>query len=351
MWNAFVHRRNGGGYDDVSSLQFIELTDEDCELLIAAGLKIEKGASPRDLYCFQNLPYYDGTPLQVLRLLEEARSAGRNARKDDVEPVEAFEIQGNKRQRVEGAYSGASGLLSNLTLWSQPKKDLSIDLELLDDGDDFVEVIRVSSSKLPPSPVKNTRAAAAAKVSSPVQASLATLPAIFRSGSNTMAIDTSSAHEEIFTPSSSTRKRKSEARSTSPLAALFSPRTSIRTPSPGLKTRRSSVLKEFETPEQPTGSETPQTVPAKSKRVSVTPPQYTKTTFELSECEDENDEANDGLVDDSPEDDERACCDVRSVVEPIWEALQRTSSMLQNAWEEYSKVTPNPIKATATKTN
>ncbi|KAJ0394472.1 hypothetical protein P43SY_007389 [Pythium insidiosum] len=53
--------------------QYLELSEEDCRLLTAAGLKLEKGLDPRDVYCLQVLPYYDGTPLQVLRLLEEAR--------------------------------------------------------------------------------------------------------------------------------------------------------------------------------------------------------------------------------------------------------------------------------------
>ncbi|KAJ0404882.1 hypothetical protein ATCC90586_007832 [Pythium insidiosum] len=71
MWNQ--SRAISGVTAGGDRAQYLELSEEDCRLLTAAGLKLEKGLDPRDVYCLQVLPYYDGTPLQVLRLLEEAR--------------------------------------------------------------------------------------------------------------------------------------------------------------------------------------------------------------------------------------------------------------------------------------
>jgi hypothetical protein len=320
MWNAFVQRRNGGGYDDERSLlELIELNDDDCKLLIRAGLKIQKGASPRDLYCFQNLPsFYDGTPLQVLRLLEEMRSAGRKrVRKADAASHTVHETTPSKRQRVASlapSWAKGDGLL-----------EISESEQLPD-----VVTIRSVSAKQIPSPAKG--ADLYETIASPVKPSSEN--AARRGRRSSMTIDVMSVEENVSHETPQSRKRKGAAE-LSPLLALFSPSKSIRTPSPGLKTRRASVLKQFETPEQQrTGSQTPQTEPASAKRVSTGRSQYTVSKAATSETDDEEDGLAGGLLDDSPEDDERACCDVKSVVEPILDAWHRTSSRFQNAWEE-----------------
>jgi hypothetical protein len=64
-----------------SSPNVIRLTERDCELLRAAGLRLDKGNKVQDVYCFTLYPFQDGTMLQVLRLLEEVHNAAAFAAK------------------------------------------------------------------------------------------------------------------------------------------------------------------------------------------------------------------------------------------------------------------------------
>ncbi|TMW64940.1 hypothetical protein Poli38472_009107 [Pythium oligandrum] len=295
MWNAIVQR-----YRDEELAKGRELSEADCRRLRAMGLKIPKGVDPRQLYCFQTIESKDdGGLMQVLRRLEEARGlTQRPARRSHTvtQTTELVEVGAVKEVEAEPMLA----------------------IKVLPANVPSQQSVR-TSIKVVESPVK---------------------PSSTR-GVKRSSIQISVQEDPTGTPAKSSRKRKE-----SPIGGLFSPRS--RTPSPGAKSRRTSVLNKFETPDQPTVPTTPQTLPVPPKRLSLT-----SVHDEVSTTEDEEEEMlkpkhlsfDDGLVDDT-EDDSRACCDQGMFV-PIWDALERTTTRVQNAWEEYSKGT-SANKAAAT---
>lgn len=335
MWESIVRRRSR----TETETQYIELGEEDCNLLVAAGLKIQKGTSPRDVYCFQYLPsYYDGTPLQVLRLLEEVRDAGRIVR---------AEMEAAKRQRLHGEYTAETSTKSQ---WRKSKQ-FDLDVQLLEQDDDaqlpeLIKIMPASAKKFNASPVKASavyrsgRTTPVKPTGSPMKSGYAQAATPTYRTTKCTSMTVNVTRDEYVSAPSSARKRKSE--SSSPLAALLS--LPIETPSPGLKTRRASVLKQFETPEATTDTDTtPQTAPAPPKRFSHKNDEFTRSITKSLTKEwegDLSDDSHDELDDDDVDDDSRGCCDVKSVVEPVWDVLQRTSTRFQNVWEEYSKGTP-----------
>ncbi|GLD93622.1 hypothetical protein PINS_up002214 [Pythium insidiosum] len=337
--------------------QFLELSEEDCRLLTNAGLKLEKGRDPRDVYCLQVLPsFYDGTPLQVLRLLEEARRQGGS---------HSIGSTSSAKFRLRWGPRDSSEVVETLSV----AKRLEDDAESSDASEDgLAPLIQVNVIRTPSSSTKsNTRAASPAPRSSttgtPGHAVHVITPqttpshravtrASMRAAAANMTIDTSplqDANDENQDPrrSSSARKRKSE----SPAFVATRSRSSSRTPSPGsTKARRTSVLRKFETPDQQATPATPQTVPAPPTRLAYADDHQSGPTEDEREMlhtdvqtellfDDVAESSEEDELEDDGDEEGQACCEVPTALEPIWDALQRTSSRFHSAWQEAMKMT------------
>ncbi|KAG2865943.1 hypothetical protein PC113_g3290 [Phytophthora cactorum] len=51
--------------------EFQVLTEKEWQRLLRVGLHISSDANVRELYCFQNVPGYDGLMVRVLRLIQK----------------------------------------------------------------------------------------------------------------------------------------------------------------------------------------------------------------------------------------------------------------------------------------